>query len=383
MAKKKSKGRNAKQKTTKRHWKSIEKVYSSCLKKYSLRENVTGIDIGYKYEGAENKLTKKLAVRIHVNHKIEESILEASQKFPETVDDVLIDIIEANYQPHNDPLFPKRIEGPPIQPGKSISHFSGGSGTIGLVVYDSLTGERCALSNFHVLGMNREGTIRNSGDKIISPGTNDGGDHFRNSVGRLGRNVLNERGDAALVRIDHGIQVNPKTVGSEVEVKNTIPVELGMELEKSGLRTGITRGKVEGIGRYFVKFNHGRIGIDGFKLVPADDMGQELSGKGDSGSVWYEPESGAGVGLHFGGELSSDTEQEFGLACHLDLVLNELNASLTPVAGPPLAQVASVAESAGELDREFDRIGSDSESSKTIQVNGDKRVTIKIEININ
>ncbi len=53
---------------------------------------------------------------------------------------------------------------------------------------------------------------------------------------------------------------------------------------------------------------------------------------GDSGSLWYDPATQEGLGLHFAGEDDHAPAAEFALACHLDAVLDELLVSLEPVA---------------------------------------------------
>ncbi|MGK7930193.1 MAG: hypothetical protein AB4041_02010, partial [Microcystaceae cyanobacterium] len=54
----------------------------------------------------------------------------------------------------------------------------------------------------------------------------------------------------------------------------------------------------------------------------------------DSGSVWYDPQTKEGIGLHFAGETNPHPKAEHAIACHLPTVLSELNVSLTPPSVP-------------------------------------------------
>ncbi len=58
---------------------------------------------------------------------------------------------------------------------------------------------------------------------------------------------------------------------------------------------------------------------------------EEISSGGDSGSLWYDPDSLEGVGLHFAGETNNLPSAEHAIACHLPDVLSALDVSLLPL----------------------------------------------------
>ena len=104
---------------------------------------------------------------------------------------------------------------------------------------------------------------------------------------------------------------------------------------KSGRSTGVTDGRIDGVGRFKVRYGFQDHWIEGFKLRTQDQANPgnlELTRHGDSGALWYDPVTQEGLGLHFAGENDSAPAAEFALACHLDAVLDELMVSLTPVA---------------------------------------------------
>src|SRR4030095_234653 len=136
----------------------IEKVYKKVVKKYSHHENVTGVDVGFRYD--KGKRTKEMAVRIHVREKIPEHALKAEEIFPKMIDDVVIDVIEAVYKSHprssvlepvQDTMMDRGQRFVTLQPGISVAHESVTDGTLGAIAYDRQTSRRGILSNWHVL----------------------------------------------------------------------------------------------------------------------------------------------------------------------------------------------------------------------------------------
>jgi hypothetical protein len=310
----------------------LQEAYEKAYKAYMVRANVTGIDIGYKYINGEK--TDNIVVRIHVKEKISESNLEASEILPKEIDGIPVDVIQAIYQPqiYIKSTFERRTRRDAIQPGLSISHPKVTAGTFGAVVYDNVTERPCILSNWHVLVGSSDAS---PGDPILQPGSFDGGRLHRDRVGQLERSILERDGDAAIAFLDpaSGRSVLLAQFGTGVVLKSARMFTIGEILEKSGRTTGVTRGKVDGAGTYKVNYPVGEREIDGFKLVSirvrnADD--EEISLGGDSGSIWYDPVTKEGVGLHFAGETDASPIAEHALACHLPRVLVALDVSLTP-----------------------------------------------------
>ena len=101
------------------------------------------------------------------------------------------------------------------------------------------------------------------------------------------------------------------------------------------MKTAVTSGIVDGIGRYMLDRTRVQ-GMDGFRVVCASRESTtpcdgELSGHGDSGSVWYRQSTIVGVGLHVGGDVSApDPNRQPAIACHLPRVIQRLGVSISP-----------------------------------------------------
>lgn len=337
----------------------LERAYRKALATYSQREDVTGVDIGFRYK--DDKRTDQIAVRVHVKEKMPESGLEAAEVLPEMVEGVPLDVIQASYHPHSalasEPvaeLVDRTARLDRIQPGVSISHRNVTAGTFGALVYDRRTGRPCILSNWHIL-VGSASAI--PGDPIVQPGRMDGGRSPRDTVARLERMILDQDGDAAIAVLNGAREVRSEQLDTDVVLHQARQPRVGEILEKSGRTTNVTRGKVDGRGQYKLLYPMGVVGIDGFKIVTEVDGNpgdQEVSSGGDSGSLWYGVSDGQGVGLHFGGEIDADPRAEHAVACYLDRVLDRLNISLVPVQPQPgfeetIEPVVSPSEGASEL----------------------------------
>jgi len=104
----------------------VHRAYEKAIKAFGQRPNVTGIDIGYKYDGGVR--SEQVAVRVHVREKIPLAALEAAEVFPKEIDGVPLDVIEGLYTPGGgagaalEDLSFRRQRRDPIQPGISISN---------------------------------------------------------------------------------------------------------------------------------------------------------------------------------------------------------------------------------------------------------------------
>jgi peptidoglycan hydrolase-like protein with peptidoglycan-binding domain len=313
---------------------ALQQAYEKAFKAYVGRENVTGIDIGYRY--TDGQKTDDIVVRIHVREKISESNLETAEIFPSEIDGVPVDVIQAIYRSQDalESTFERQIRRDRIQPGLSISHPNVTAGTFGAVVYDNISGRSCILSNWHVLVGSSSAS---AGDPILQPGSLDGGRLPNDRIGQLERSIIDRDGDAAIAllddRFDRSIELSQFETG--VTLRSARSARIGEVLEKSGRTTGVTRGRVDGYGSYTIEYSVGAKTIDGFKIVSVDDGNPnngEVSSGGDSGSVWYSLETQEGVGLHFAGEVDPNPRSEHAIACHLPRVLTALNVSLSPPA---------------------------------------------------
>jgi endonuclease G len=317
----------------------IQQAYEKALKTYGHRADVTGIDIGYKYKDGTRR--DEIVLRVHLREKVDRDLLGEAELLPSEVDGVPLDVIQASYAPSSNgtpasndilALAARRHRRDPVQPGLSISHHLGTAGTIGAVVYDRTDGTACILSNKHVLA---EAALAEVGDQILQPGRTDGGRRDVDAIARLRRMYLGVKGDAAIAALNQTRQMRTAQYGTDARVQRTRRARVGDRAVKSGRTTGVTEARVDGVGRFKVKFGFQDFRIDGFKLRahdPANPGNLELTFHGDSGALWYDPATQEGLGLHFAGEDDHAPAAEFALACHLDAVLDELLVSLEPVA---------------------------------------------------
>ncbi len=209
-----------------------------------------------------------------------------------------------------------------LQPGISISSKYSTNGTLGLIVFDKTNNyQPCILSNWHVLAK-RSFIPRISfrrGSPIFQPGK-------LPQNGRLNQNTIVARltrydkiTDSAIAKITNRDFIPNQFETSALIKAARVPVE-GDIVEKSGARTGVTRGKVVDIRGSIVT------------IKPMEDINPlniEISAGGDSGCVWYDPVTFEGLVLHNSGEVNKRPEEEFAKGTMLVTVLKVLNISLT------------------------------------------------------
>ena len=306
----------------------FRRAYEAALEQYGGNRDVSGIDIGFRSDpGPSGDL---IAVRIHARRTVEIPVLHHGvAQIQERIPGIPLEILRADYVPQQDSSSPRLVRRDPIQPGISVGHPRATAGTLGVIVTDRSDQRQLAvLSNWHVLA----GPKGRAGDPVIQPGPEDGGT-AEAAFAKLERFILNEDGDAAIALLDGARRIVKEQFESNVKLSTFRVVRLGDVVEKSGSTTAVTRGRVDGIGRYFLTFDGaGRVGIDGFRIVtirPGNPDNEEISSGGDSGSCWYVPDTKEGVGLHFGGESDPSPRKEHAVACHLPRVFKALDIDLS------------------------------------------------------
>jgi endonuclease G len=307
---------------------------------YLFDPNVNLIDFGYpEHEG--RIAVGELAIRFHVRKKLSGPSLEAAvesgrtQLIPETIGGFPTDVPEGNYRTqlffwHRPPVNSRAARFNPLRGGISISSARHNSyATLGALVQDRETGVEMILSNWHVLV--GDWTAR-PGVSIYQPGRLDGGSPA-DTVATLTRDAMRVNLDAAVAALSGSRPL----INEQYELGTVTGVaapELGMDLIKSGRRTGITRGfisAVEGVAR----INYGpvdRVIRNVFTIEPHFPFTQ-TSMPGDSGSAWLVEDTREVVGLHFAG---SDFPER-ALAMDLQSVLDALDVDLVTTAEPERA----------------------------------------------
>lgn len=206
-----------------------------------------------------------------------------------------------------------------IQPGISISSKYSTNGTLGLIVFDNTTNRPCILSNWHVLAK-RNFLPRISfriGSPIFQPGKLFQDRLNSNIIARLTRH--DRHTDSAIAEIVSREFILNQYESNVLITSARLPKE-GDIVEKSGTRTGITRGKIVSVRGNLVE------------IKPIEDHNpdnQEISDGGDSGCLWYDPNTMEGLVLHNSGETDENPNSEFAKGFSLIAVMERLNFSLT------------------------------------------------------
>ena len=338
--------------------KTIDDAYNEAIERYAHREDITGIDIGYKYSNGNP--TETLSIRFHIKEKKAKSELGSAERFPDEIYNFPVDVVQASYEPLEQTT--SQIEGIRrrtghcriMQPGISVAHKRGTAGTLGMFVRDERTGKPAILSNWHVLA----GPRARPGDPILQPSPHDGGWSSRDTVALLERMYLGRDGDAAIAILNNSRRFDPNIAGLGVIIDRIADPKIGDIVTKSGRTTRVTRGRVMGKGYYRMSYpgHHRREKINGFiirPMNPDNPLDEELSRGGDSGSIWLKEGSTTAVGLHFAGETNKRPSAEHALACFTRRVFSKLDIQpWTP------ARRAETVESDADLSQLWSQLGS-------------------------
>lgn len=304
--------------------------------------NVRMISVGLPEKGGKI-VEDELAIRYHVAEKYHSQIqLEAALENGSTQSDLRApirvgqytfqtDVVQGKYRPHlwgwnpwqpsTPPANPRAQRADPMRGGLSIGdEFHIAYGTLGGKVIDRTTGDEMILSNWHVLVADW-GAL--PGQKIYQPGRLDGGT-FRDAVATLTRHAMDANLDAAVAKLNGTRQLLPEQLDLDPIVGPAI-AQLGMVVTKSGRRTDVTRGRVTDVDAT-LRMDYGNVTklIRNVMSIEPINSFEQVSGPGDSGSLWIDTATNMAVGLHFAG---SDTPER-GLAIDLPTVLSALNVRL-------------------------------------------------------
>ncbi|MBK9712418.1 MAG: hypothetical protein IPO81_14020 [Kouleothrix sp.] len=326
------------------------------VRRHLFDPNVRMVSIGLPEK--EGRIVEdELAIRFHVREKYETPFrLEAALERGATSSDltqpihvghftIQTDVVEGKYRPHlwgwwrppTKPADPRAQPADPMRGGLSISDERHNAyGTLGGKVIDRATGAEMILSNWHVLVADW-GVPDGTPLKIYQPGRLDGGTRA-NTVATLTRHAMLSNLDAAVATLNGERQLLCEQLDLP-PVTGVALADLGMEVTKSGRRTGVTRGRVTDVDAT-IRMTYGTVTKIIRNVMSIEPIGafEQVSGPGDSGSLWVDRATGRAVGLHFAG---SDTPER-GLALDLQSVLDALNVDLL-IARPATAELRSAA----------------------------------------
>jgi hypothetical protein len=235
-------------------------------------------------------------------------------------------VIEARFKAHQDGV-ENRQHFNPLVGGIIIGNPASDSfGTLGVSVFDNAIAEDMILSNWHVLCGRadcRPGEPIVPG--VIPPDVEVKGENIiqENLVARLHRFALTDQVDAATARLT-GHRFLLKRVFQIGGVEDVATAALGMDVWKSGARTGLTQGVVADIDADF-SIDYGEFGMGDrdFNNQLGIEADEAISLPGDSGSVWLD-DANRVVGLNFAG----GDDGKLANANPIGAVLDALNINL-------------------------------------------------------
>jgi hypothetical protein len=221
----------------------------------------------------------------------------------------------------------------PLVVGCSIGHFKITAGTLGCFVKDRATGEILILSNNHVLANENDAA---EGDKIIQPGTIDGGTRSSDTIGQLKRFVkLKKTGvnliDCALASIKTSIKSNQRKLGTFGNIAGLGPAVVvdGTDVRKVGRTTGETKGRVTAfeLDNVVIEYDLGNLRFD--DQIEIEGAGTKaFSDGGDSGSLIFDKQLGAVALLFAGGDEGGSNGKGLTYANPIRAVLDALKVDL-------------------------------------------------------
>jgi hypothetical protein len=182
-------------------------------------------------------------------------------------------------------------------------------GTLGCVVTADGGAERWILTSYHVLGV-READDLQDGEPVFQVTSTTPPE----VVARTRRDRSDAGLDVAAARVVDGVESVLEVLGIGPVTTAAEPAA-GMRVIKSGVATGVTEGIIR-------RVDGTRVQIE---MPPGFPSKYELSDVSDSGSLWVEVSSRAGVALHFGG---NDVGVEKAFAVSLPHALQVLGLDL-------------------------------------------------------
>ncbi len=284
-----------KQEITDFHFTKTQEVKEKHEDKLFSLPNVIAVGIGYKKRGG--KETKDLCIKAYVEKKVPMKNLAKDEVISPKIDGINTDIeavgeIKAL-------SFDSKIR--PTKPGYSIGHYKITAGTFGCVVRDvCYPGKVYILSNNHVLANSNVASI---GDRILQPGSFDGGNYSTGTIARLSRFIPIHFGlkdynlvDAAIAQPTDQRNIIASIVNLGIP-KGTVEATLGMKVTKSGRTTQTTTGEVIAVD-VTVGVNYGTSGVAYFRN---QIFTTNMSKGGDSGSLLLSRSDNKATGLLFAG----------------------------------------------------------------------------------
>jgi hypothetical protein len=282
------------------------RAHTKVMRRVVDTKNVVAVGISEKVSDGER--TGKLALTFYVDRKLPLSKMKADVAVPPALPEAIggeeaipTDVVAVG-QPRlevkdlKNPLVNRKT----LQPGFSIGHVNVTAGTLGAIV--TKDGKFLILSNSHVLADSGRGK---KGDRILYPGSADGGVAPKDVAAKLFDFVKFKVGNDFLNRVDCAVALplddRLGDLTSEIKglfiPKGTTKAARDMEVVKVGRTTGKTKARVTDV-NFRLILNYPGVGLVGF----LDQVFcTRYTNGGDSGSLVVDTATSKAVGLHFAG----------------------------------------------------------------------------------
>ena len=292
-------------------------LFDLAVNTYQHEKGLIGIDTGYRY--VDKKPTEEYAVRVHFFDRDPDTLEK-----PSGGDEIQLLIYPLVKQPNPASIHSWSRYQSKLRPGFSFG-CRHGRGSIGLLGRDTKVRNRPAMLSCQHLFLD----CRGRSPRVYQPPDRN---LVSRDIGFWQRRLSNS--DAAIIHIKPKLRArstsNRVIIGpynKAITIKKLREVQIGDILMKAGSSTGITQAKVDGIGLYYPNTNGLPFSVPCFRLTPvkmADPAQRSIAARGDSGAIWFDPQSGEGVGLHIAGNVNKDVSAQFAYALHLKQVCDEI-----------------------------------------------------------
>jgi hypothetical protein len=281
---------------------------------------VTGVAASLRFQNGEIKGNEP-CITFFVSEKLPVTTMGTSG-IPSKIDGVATDVVAAGTPVALATTAPTPgVRSSPVDPGSSISHSRISSGTFGCLVEDAST--QYLLSCAHVVS----DAAAVNGDAILHPGTYYGGVLPADKIAELTKTISlttgNSIADAGIAKVMEKSKVTPNIKGIGKPTGTRALNSVGVLVQKSGDKTGLTHGVVVGL-----KGTVGPLQINGVANVYFTDsiITTGMSEPGDSGALLMDYQKKA-IGLLFAG-LQSGGAYVVSWYSPIDTVLTNLGVSL-------------------------------------------------------
>ena len=288
---------------------------------------VTGVDIGFAYR--RGREVRRLAIRFYVSKKLDKLHIPQEYVLPAQIDGLPCDVIEANYVPLGVPEYYADF----LQPGLSTGNIvQGTTGTVGPLVFDKQAERIGFISCWHVLAAS---PTAQPGEGVSQPGVGHRHGGALRVIADLARSVPLEEGyDASLALLRQDTNFDHKPWHWKDRLTGVERMKKNMRVVKVGAVTGETYGIVDSkeAGEFRIplsRYGDAIRSLWGFRIKISDKTeGDELTKKGDSGSLWIDEDTGKAVGITFSGLDGAGRSFEYAVVHELVDVLTLLDVEL-------------------------------------------------------